>query len=203
MVKYIFSAIVGYLAGSLSPSALISRVKQKNIRECGTKNLGATNVTLIFGKKLGALVMAFDIAKAFVPFKIMQGLFPSSVGIGMVAGAAAVLGHVFPCYHGFRGGKGLASFGGLVLAYDTRIFIFLCLTGIVLMLIVNYSFILPFYASLAFPIFVARREASVLIFLLALAVSALIFVKHYSNMVKAKNGEDKTIREYIKKIINN
>ena len=202
MIKYIFSAIFGYLLGSLSPSSLVSKVKNKDIRECGTKNLGATNVALNFGKGFGAVVMAFDISKSFVSFKLMQIAFPMSALAGMLAGGAAVVGHVFPPHHGFKGGKGLASFGGLVLAYDPQIFLFLALTGIVLMLTVNYSFILPFYGALAFPLMVARREESLLVCLVALAVSALIFVKHYPNMVKAKNGEDKTVREYIRKINN-
>ena len=202
MVKYIFSAIFGYLLGSLSPSSLISKVKNRDIRECGTKNLGATNVTLNFGKGLGAVVMAFDIAKSFVSFKLMQIAFPTTALVGIVAGGAAVAGHVFPIHHGFKGGKGLASFGGLVLAYDPQIFLFLALTGVALMLIVNYSFILPFYGALAFPLMVARREESVLVFLVALAVSVLVFVKHYPNMLKAKSGEDKTVREYIRKMSN-
>ena len=200
MVKYIFSAIVGYLLGSLSPASLISKIKNKDIRECGTKNLGATNVMLNFGKGFGAVVMLFDIAKSFVSFKIMQMIFPSSALVGMIAGSAAVVGHVFPVHHDFKGGKGLASFGGLVLAYNPQIFLFLALTGLTLMLIVNYSFILPFYGALAFPLMVARREESVMVFVVSLAVSVIVFVKHYPNMLKAKNGEDKTIREYIKHI---
>ena len=202
MVKYIFSATVGYLIGSLSPSSLVSRIKNKNIRECGTKNLGATNVALNFGKGLGALVMIFDIAKAFVSFKLMQAVFGAGALVGLVSGAAAVAGHIFPLHHGFRGGKGLASFGGLVLAYDPKIFLFLILTGFALMLAVNYSFILPFYGSLAFPFAVAVKGDGVLAFFVAVAASALVFVKHYPNMLKAKSGEDKTVREYIRKISN-
>ena len=200
MIKYIFSAMFGYLLGSLSPSSLISKVKNKDIRQSGTKNLGATNVALNFGKGFGAVVMAFDISKSFVSFKLMQIAFPTSTLAGMLAGSAAVAGHVFPAHHGFKGGKGLASFAGLVLAYNPQIFLFLALTGIVLMLTVNYSFILPFYGALTFPLLVARREESILVCLVALAASALIFVKHYPNMVKAKNGEDKTVREYIRNI---
>ena len=203
MIKYIFSAFFGYLLGSLSPSSLISKVKNKDIRQSGTKNLGATNVALNFGKGFGAVVMAFDISKSFVSFKLMQIAFPSSTLVGMVAGSAAVAGHVFPLHHGFKGGKGLAAFAGLVLAYNPQIFLFLALTGIVLMLMVNYSFILPFYGALAFPLMVVWQKESLIVCLVALAVSVLVFVKHYPNMIKAKNGEDKTIREYIKKIINN
>ena len=202
MIKYIFSAMFGYLLGSLSPSSLISKVKNKDIRQSGTKNLGATNVALNFGKGFGTVVMAFDISKSFVSFKLIEIAFPTSALASMLAGGAAVAGHVFPAHHGFKGGKGLASFAGLVLAYNPQIFLFLALTGIVLMLMVNYSFILPFYGALVFPLLVARREESIFVCLVAFAASALVFVKHYPNMVKAKNGEDKTVREYIRKINN-
>ena len=202
MVKYIFSAVFGYLIGSLSPSALISKVKNKDIRECGTKNLGATNVTLNFGKGLGVFVMIFDMAKAFSSFELMQMLFEGNELVGIVAGGAAVLGHVFSIYHGFRGGKGLAPFGGLVLAYDARVFLFLLLTGLALMFIVNYAFILSFWGAFAFPFAVAIRGEDVLVLFVALVASAVVFVKNYSNMLKAKNGEHKTIREYIRKTKN-
>ena len=202
MVKYIFSAVFGYLIGSLSPSALISKVKNKDIRECGTKNLGATNVTLNFGKGLGVFVMIFDMAKAFSSFELMQMLFEGNELVGIVAGGAAVLGHVFSIYHGFRGGKGLAPFGGLVLAYDARVFLFLLLTGLALMFIVNYAFILSFWGACAFPFAVAIRGEDVLVLFVALVASAVVFVKNYSNMLKAKNGEHKTIREYIRKTKN-
>ena len=202
MVKYIFSAIFGYLLGSLSPSALISKVKNKDIRECGTKNLGATNVTLNFGKGLGVFVMIFDMAKAFSSFELMQMLFEGNELVGIVAGGAAVLGHVFSIYHGFRGGKGLAPFGGLVLAYDARVFLFLLLTGLALMFIVNYAFILSFWGAFTFPFAVAIRGEDVLVLFVALVASAVVFVKNYSNMLKAKNGEHKTIREYIRKTKN-
>ena len=105
MVRYIFSAIFGYVVGSLSPSSLVSKMKNKDIRKCGTKNLGATNVALNFGKGFGAVVMMLDIAKAFVSFKLIEALFGVGSLAALVAGSAAVVGHVFPLHHGFRGGK--------------------------------------------------------------------------------------------------
>ena len=199
MIKYIFAALIGYLSGSLSPAALVSKITGKDLREIGTKNLGATNVTLSVGKGFGAAVMVCDIAKAFIPYKLFGVIFRASPYIGMVAGAAAVVGHIFPFYLGFKGGKGLASFGGLVLAYDPRLFMLMLLTATALMLIVNYSFVMPFYAGIAFPMAIAFREHSVLAFALALLASVLLVYKHYPNMLRAKHGEDKKIRDYLKK----
>ncbi|MBQ8724062.1 MAG: glycerol-3-phosphate acyltransferase, partial [Oscillospiraceae bacterium] len=76
-MKVILLLLFGYLLGSLSPAALVSKLKRKNLRKNGTGNLGATNVMLNFGKKYGALVMLLDIAKAFVTVKLAAFLFPA------------------------------------------------------------------------------------------------------------------------------
>ena len=91
MNKYIFSALVGYLTGSLNPAALLSKLKKKDLREVGTKNLGATNVSLTFGAGLGAAVTVFDILKAVIPYKLLEFIFPDLKFIGMVAGVFAVV----------------------------------------------------------------------------------------------------------------
>ncbi len=199
MIKYIFTAFVGYLFGSLNPAALLSKIKGKDLREVGTKNLGATNTTLVLGKGFGAAVLAFDILKAFLPYKFFQFIFPSNNFIGMVAGVFAVVGHIFPFYLGFHGGKGLASFGGLVLAYSPSLFLVMLLTATALMVIVNYSVAMPIYAGIIFPIAVAVREESIFAFVLALSVSLLLIIKFLPNLKRAKKGEDIKIREYLKK----
>ena len=143
--------------------------------------------------------MLFDIVKSFAAYRLGELIAPEAYAIGMLSGIAAVLGHIFPFYLKFKGGKGLAAFGGLVLAYDPLLFLFLIVTGVILMLIVNYSFALPFYGGIAFPIFVSIKEQGTVLPLLATAVSVLIIVMHFGNMIKAKNGTDKKIREYLKK----
>ncbi len=199
MVKYFFSALVGYLMGSLNPAAFLSKIKKTDLKDVGTKNLGATNVSLVLGKGLGASVMAFDIAKAFAAYRLFEVIFPTYAYIGMVAGVFAVVGHIFPFYLGFRGGKGLASFGGLVLAYSPSLFLVMLLTATALMVIVNYSVAMPIYAGIVFPFAVAVREQSVGAFVLSLAVSLLLIIKFLPNLKRAKKGEDIKIREYLKK----
>lgn len=189
--------LVGYLIGTLSPSALISRLKHKDLRESGTGNLGATNTMLVFGKKFGVIVMLFDFAKAYLTMLAVKLLVPHIPWLWMAAGLAVVVGHCFPFYMGFKGGKGLASFGGLVLAYDPLLFTFLASTGIALMLIVNHSFILPYYAAVFFTVRSVIID-DLIIFLLVLAVSALIITVHLGNLIKAISGKDRKIREYIR-----
>lgn len=198
-MKIVLSILLGYLLGSLNPAALIARIKQKNIRKTGTGNLGATNVLLNFGKKYAAFVMAFDIFKAYLAVKLAEILFPAQALAGFAAGCSAVVGHVFPFYLKFKGGKGLASFGGFVLACNPLLFLFLLITGTVLMFIVNYSVILPYYAGIVFPFFMGWQYGSLPIFCICALASLLILIKHAGNIKKAIDGTDNKIREYAKK----
>ncbi len=197
-MKYFICILLAYLIGSLSPSALIARIKHKDLKEEGTGNLGATNTTLVFGKKLGFLVMIFDIFKAFLAVKISVFVAPEVEWFAILVGFFAIIGHCFPFYLRFKGGKGLAAFAGLVLAYDPLLFFFLLISGTALMLIVNYSFILPFYASVFFTVYIAIREDSIVNILLSAIASTLIMIMHFSNFVKAAKGQEQKIREYVK-----
>lgn len=192
------SIMLGYLLGSLNPASWLSRIKQSNLREQGTGNLGATNTMLVLGKRYGAFVMLFDIMKAVIAVRLSQKLFPMQEVAGLLAGTSAVVGHVFPFYLNFKGGKGLAAFAGLVLGVDAKLFLLLALISIILMLIVNYSVAMPMSAGILFPILYGLHTGSVTAFLIASAASILIICKHYSNIAKAKNGEDVKIRDYIK-----
>lgn len=100
-MKYLISLLLCYGLGSLNPAALLSKVKKQDLRTQGTHNLGASNTMLVMGKKWGALVMLFDIFKAFFSVKLAKWLFPQLYAVALVAGLGAVLGHVFPFYLGF------------------------------------------------------------------------------------------------------
>ena len=197
-MKILVCVLIGYLVGSLNPAALISHLKHKDLRKTGTGNLGATNVLLAFGKRCGAFVMLFDITKAFVTVTLVELLVPDISWIGIATGTCVIIGHCFPFYLGFKGGKGLAAFAGLVLAYQPLLFVFLLITGVAFMLIVNYSFILPFYATVFFAIYVAITEKTLAMTVCATVVSAIIFAMHFGNLIKAIKGQDNKIREYIK-----
>lgn len=190
--------LVGYFFGSLNPAALLSSRKGIDLRQEGTRNLGASNALLTMGKKQGAIVMLFDILKAYLPYKVMQLLFPKLYVAGLLTGSAAVVGHVFPFYLDFQGGKGLASFAGLVLAYSPRFFLFLLVLCGTLMILVNHSFIMPFSAAVLFPLLAAAHSKDLLVALLCLAVSGLILFKHWGNLGLALRGEDIKIRSYIR-----
>lgn len=122
VLETVISLVIGYLLGTLSPAALFAKLKKVNLRKRGTGNLGATNTTMVLGKQYGALVMILDIGKAFLACKLAELLFPELAVAGLLAGAAAVVGHIYPFYMKFKGGKGLAAFGGMILAYNPWMF---------------------------------------------------------------------------------
>lgn len=118
---YIFSVILGYLLGCSSMAFYIGLVKKKDIRTAGSGNLGASNATVLFGWGAGVLVGLHDILKAVLAVVLARWLFPGLTYAGAAAGIACVIGHIFPFYLKFRGGKGLASYFGMTLALNWKL----------------------------------------------------------------------------------
>lgn len=191
--------IVGYLFGSLSPAALLAKIKNTDMRKKGTGNLGATNAMMLFGKGYGLFVMLFDILKAFCASKVAKLLFPLFSLAGLLAGAAAVVGHIFPFYLNFQGGKGLAAFGGMILGYHPLMFLALLATGCVLILLTNYSVTIALYAAILFPVLVGFCSGSVAEVLVAVAVSLLLLWKFRGNFQKIREGSEMKVREFLRK----
>ena len=196
-MRYILAVLIGYLLGTFSPATLIAKKKNHDIRREGTGNPGATNTFLTVGKKYGFMVMGFDMIKAIIAFRIAEKLLPLSAVGGLLGGGAAVVGHVFPFYNKFKGGKGLAAFAGTVLAYDPIIFIVLLVVSVSLVLIFNYSVAMPLSASLLFPIMAGLRDSSAAVFFVASLIGALVIYKHWGNLLKARDGTDMKVREYL------
>ncbi len=195
-MRLLISIILSYFLGSLSPSALLAKIKKKNLREEGSKNLGATNTMLTLGTGYGALVLVFDIAKAALAVKIGQLVAPMYTLSGILSGSFAVMGHIYPFYMKFKGGKGLAAFGGMILGVDPMLFLILLIISTVCMFIANYSAGMPMSAGILFPIMYGLRMQSWSAFVVAAIISAVIIAKHFSNLIKGKKGEDVKVRDY-------
>jgi len=201
MLDYLKCILLGYLMGCVNPAAIVGKWKRVDLRKTGTRNLGASNTLLSVGKGWGVAVMLFDIAKAYLASKLARRIFSGMVFAGLLAGAFAVVGHVFPFYMRFRGGKGLAAFAGMVLAYDSQIFLLLLTVGTALMLLANYSAAMPMSAGILFPVMALLHGRSFPAFLIALGTSALVIFKHFENLKRGRRGEDIHIREFIRESI--
>lgn len=207
-MEFAISALIGYLLGSISPAAFIAKIKKINLRKSGTGNLGATNTTLVFGKKFGAMVMAFDIFKSALAVIIARLIF-SEFGTlaGLIAGTSAVIGHMFPFYMKFKGGKGLAAYGGMVLAFDPLLFLILLCLGLVCMFVFNYGVSLALEAAVLFPVLVGFKYTYtgrffIPLIIVASVASALLIFKHIDNVFKAFRKQDLTVRQFLKKVFN-
>lgn len=200
-MEYLLCALVGYGLGCISPSWMISKVKHTDIQKSGTGNLGTTNTFIHFGKGWGSLVLICDMAKAFLAVKLCAWLFPGFTLAGVIAGCMAVIGHIFPFYNHFRGGKGIASFAGFVLAVDIWCFLLLLVVGCILSLIFNYGCSISFSAAALFPFLYSAKIGSGLAFLFLAVCSVVIICKHIDNIRKIRAGEERKIREFLKKYI--
>jgi len=181
---------IGYLLGCISPAAWLSKCKNVDLGRVGTKNLGATNTALILGKKAGIFVALFDILKAWFAYKVARRLFPLLKISGFLASIGAILGHCFPIFMRFHGGKGLASFGGLILAYDPWIFLISVLSGIVVMCVFNTGVAAPMLGCILFPILVFLWGGGLAELAMALVASTIIAATHWSNLRLARNKQD-------------
>lgn len=181
---------MGYLFGMFNPAYIFGRLRGFDIRRRGSGNAGATNVTLVMGKAAGSLCAALDIFKSFIAYKLAKLLFPALTYAGILAGCACVIGHIFPAWMNFAGGKGLASMAGLVLAYDARLFLCLLVIEVLLALIVNYICVMPLSLCVIFPAIYALQTGNPIGTLLLAALIPVIVYKHLPNIRRILAGQE-------------
>ena len=134
MVKIVITLIVSYLLGSISPAILLGKARGIDIKKEGSGNAGTTNVLRVMGGKAAIITLTVDILKGLLPALIFGHVFGDPV-YGYLACLLAFIGHVFPVYYGFKGGKGVAvAFGGL-LGVNWKIALLCLLTVVILTLI--------------------------------------------------------------------
>lgn len=187
---------MGYLIGSFNPSILIAKLKKVDVRTEGSGNPGATNTMLVMGFRFGLLVLLCDLLKTFLAQRLAKALFPQLYLAGLLAACGAVIGHMFPFYLNFHGGKGVACFAGLVMSYDFGLFLLLLGFGVTLMFVFNYGIVAPVAVSIVFPLMVLWQTEDVWMWLMTVTVGLLIIYKHRENFARIKNGEEIKVRTY-------
>ena len=201
-MKNIWILMSGYLTGCISPAALIGKIKNVDLKSEGTKNLGATNTALVLGKASGLFVMVFDILKSVFASQVCIILFPQLSYAGMLACIGCIVGHCFPVFLHFRGGKGLASFGGMVWAYNPWFFVAIVIPGVILMAILNTGVAVPLLACVMFPLLVFFYGNGVVDTLLAIIASIIIVIMHWGNLKRALNRKDVvSVRNFFRKVL--
>lgn len=193
VLRYFVCALVGYLCGGINPSYLLGKLRGFDIRRRGSGNAGASNAVILLGKRAGVFIALFDIFKAFLAIKLMAWIFPEVYLVKEVTGLSVVLGHIFPLFMHFRGGKGLACLGGVVLEYSVLVFVCMICCAIPILLATQYICSVPIGAAVAFPIIYAVRGGGFLGTLLMLLIGIAIFYKHLGNLARIAKGTEARI----------
>ena len=189
-MPYATSALIGYLLGMLNPSYILARLYGFDIRDRGSGNAGASNAMLLFGKLRGALCAVFDIAKSAGAVCLTRALFPGDPLVFSVTATACILGHIFPFYMRFRGGKGLACLAGTILAYDIRVFAIMLACEAVIALATSYICFVPMTAAVAFPFVYGFMMRSIPGTLLLGVVAAVVLYRHAENIRRIRMGRE-------------
>ena len=189
-MDYIFGAIIGYFFGCINMAGIIAKKRGINIKAVGSKNAGASNVFISVGKLYGIFVGACDVLKSFFAAYLTFVLFGGNKEAALVAGAMAVLGHNFPFWMHFNGGKGLAPFMGLVLFYDWRVFLVFVVVIAAATLITDFIVIGTFSVTVLMPLFTALIAKDNFAFCLFFLLCVLIWYRHRENMKRIANGTE-------------
>ena len=185
-MKYVLCILIGYLIGAINPSYIIGKIRGIDIRQKGSKNAGASNALILFGKVLGIGCALFDIAKATFAIWLCGKLFPELTYSFAVTGVACILGHVFPFYMDFKGGKGLACLGGMILAFDCRVFLIMRAAEILVAIVTDYICFVPLTASAVFPIVYGIMRQDARGALIISLILPLMIYKHKENLKRIK-----------------
>ena len=181
---------MGYLVGTVNPAYLIAGLRGVYIREKGSRNAGASNALILFGKATGILCAVFDEAKAVIIIRVAMYLFPEAPYAFPVTAVACILGHIFPFALKFRGGKGLACLGGTVLAYHPPVFLVMLTLEMVVVLITKYICFVPMTASIVFPVSYAIIRHDIIGAVILLVPAIVIMIKHAENIKRIFNGTE-------------
>ena len=191
---YFIAAVLGYLLGCSNLAYYISLVRKQDIRNFGTGNLGASNATVLFGWKAGVGVALHDIGKAALAVILAKLLLPGQEYAGAVAGAAAVLGHIFPFYLKFKGGKGTASFWGMTLALNWKLALIVGVVIVLATIITDYIVIGTFSAIAMVPAYMGLFLHNLILMTIVAVASFTIFWKHRENIGRLIRREEIGLR---------
>jgi len=198
LIQYTSSAIIGYFLGCIQASYLIGRFTHNiDIREHGSTNAGASNVTIVLGLKWGFVTFLIDFLKAIIAVLITRFLFPDNTTAIFLSGTFAVLGHIFPVFLGFRGGKGIASLLGMYLAFDWRIGLIIAAIQVIISLITDYVAVGSIVLYLILPVLVYYFGYSTEIIVITILLMILGLYKHYPNIQKIKGGKERGIKSVL------
>ncbi len=197
-MRFAIVVLLSYLLGSSNMAYWVSKIKKVDIRANGTGNLGASNATVLLGWGAGVIVAIHDIAKAFLSVLFAKWLLPEVDYAGALAGVACVLGHIYPFYLSFKGGKGLASYFGLVLALNWKLAIIVAIVLVAVTVITDFISLGAISTVILVPVYVWLVLGSAPMALVLAVGSAVMLWKHRENIVRIIRKEEIGLRSTAK-----
>lgn len=186
-------AILGYLLGSLNFSIIIGKLFYKiDVREHGSKNAGTTNTLRVLGKGPAIFVLLFDTFKAVIAYWIVYGI-TKNVPVSYVAAATAVVGHNFPVFFGFKGGKGVATSLGACFCLNPLLGLFVLLIGVGTIAITRYVSVGSLTGSTSSIILFAFFDPNPLKLVLLVVLTISMFIRHHENLKRLINHTENKI----------
>lgn len=213
-------AVISYLIGSVNFSIILSRiVGKKDIRESGSGNAGATNMLRTYGKKMGIITLLLDVLKGIIAIIIallcekyftnsggyastygvdnvmyIQGHF-NALSLPYIAGVAVILGHNFPLYFRFKGGKGVATSLGVVLMLDWKVGLIVAVIALAIMAITRYVSLGSVLGGAMFIVLeiikaIVMHEYNIIQLVCVIIIGGLLIARHHANIKRLLNGTE-------------
>lgn len=191
---YCIVMALAYLMGCSSMTHYLSRLRGVNMRAGGSGNLGASNAVILMGWRAGVLVALHDIGKSALAVWLAGLIFPDLPYAGAVAGVCSVLGHIFPFYLKFRGGKGFASYFGMTLGLNWKLALVIMALVILVTLLTDYIVVGTVTTTLTVPAYFGVMERNFLLAAILCVATLVILYKHRENFVRIWHGTEIGLR---------
>jgi acyl phosphate:glycerol-3-phosphate acyltransferase len=191
----IFFPVIGYLVGSIPFGLIIGRLAGTDVRQVGSRNIGATNVSRVLGKKLGLLTLICDCLKGLVPMALAGFYLPDTANreqLVVLTGVLAVVGHMFPVYLRFTGGKGVATGLGVFLYFSPLAIVISLTVFLAAVRLSGFVSVGSLLASALIPLWLYLLGADRTTVWAATIIALLIWGKHHENINRLLHGQEKT-----------
>jgi len=203
LLKIIASLIFGYIFGCFSTGYFIGKLYKVDIRKYGSGNVGMTNALRTLGAKAGLITLLGDLIKAVIPMLLVKYLILKDSDyielLTLYTGLGVVLGHNYPVWLKFKGGKGIAATSGVLIAFDPLIVPFGLPFFILIVAVTKYVSLGSLFIATFFPIWIAiRHPGDIHMLIVALVFMILAYIKHRSNIKRIIDGSENKIGQRVK-----
>jgi len=192
-LNIILPIIIGYLIGSIPFGVIAGKLRKIDIRKVGSGNIGATNIYRTFGTAPAIAVFILDLLKGALAVYIARAIFPTSPAIIVVSGIAAVIGHMYPVYIGFKGGKGSATGLGVLLGIAPDLFIIAMIYVAISIAVTRYVSVTSIGGVILLAVLMFTFHKPVEYSIAAIIVATLVIYKHLPNIKRLLSGTESKI----------